>query len=400
MIQHTQIHLRLQLVSYDLSPHIVELLRVGKYELSHCDGFRARLFATNRRESLAVAIGDLEESLSHKNFNSITVSSSGERGKFRMRLEVSPNNVLWADTRKAGGASPKEELIRAGFESLQVRVARLGIKSYPTVLDCIVPLERPANGDSYQAALDWIVASFASANLGVACIGGADVLNGLTGEAWSSLANSLDRAPGGADQNRGKFDRWHDIMICPIPVGERLASLTNETIHVVQIPGVNPLAVACIPPGLEWRPFAEGTQDLFIPPASAQTEQTVVPGPSNYPIYSKREYEELNARGLVPRLNWDEVLHPIFNSKRGSILGIGVDEMIVLPMHKMIATQIEQQAAEALKQEGVTAKNIFDSYEQIYNRHFNSDYMRRVFDHLRGLQQISAHNKTASPSSQ
>jgi hypothetical protein len=384
MNQPTQFQLRLQLLSYDLSPQVLKLLRIGKYELSHRDGFRACLFAKNRRERLPVAVTDLED-LPDTKFNSITVSSSGERGRFRMMLEVSPNNALWADTRNAGGASPKEELIRAGFESLQVRVARLGIKNYPTVLDCFVSLEQPSNGDSYQAALDWTVASFVSAELGVACIGAADLLKGVAGETWSSIANSLDGAPGGADQNRGKFDRMHDIMVCPLSVGERVANyLTNEAVHIVQIKGAHPLALVCILPGAELRHDAERMPDFLVP----AIERPVVHGPSNYAIYSKREYKELDARGMVPRLNWDEVLHPIFDSEHGGVLGIEAEEMIVLPMHKMMANQIERQAAEALTQRDITTENIFDLYEQIYNQHFNSDYMHRVFDRLRGLRAV------------
>jgi len=310
-----------------------------------------------------------------------------------MKLEVSPNNLLWADTRKAGGASPKDELIRMGFESLQVRVARLGIKNYPTVLDCFIPFERPNNGDSYQSALDWTVASFEWASLGVASVGGVDVLHGITGETWSSFANSLDVAPGGSDQNQGKFDRLHDIMICPTPVGEKLARLLNDTVHAVPLAGANLLVAVGIPPGSDWRQHAtERVRDLLVPPMVAPLEGTTVPGPWNYPIYSRREYEELDTRGMVPRLSWDWVVHAAIKPELGKMLGIQADEMVVLPMQRMMATQIEQQVAEALKQEAITAENILEHYERIYNRHFNSDYIRRVFARLRDLQR---HNNTA-----
>src|SRR5206468_3547346 len=95
----------------------------------------------------------------------------------------------------------------------------------------------------------------------------------------------------------------------------------------------------------------------------------------------------------VPRVSWDEVVHPVLNEKYGRALGIEPPQMLVLVLHKSTAELIEREGKEVVERTGATGLDIFRCFEGVYCRYMNPDYIRRIFAHLRGMHTTASTSK-------
>ena len=260
------------------------------------------------------------------------------------------------------------------------RVSVLGIENYPSLLDFYMPTESEGltAREVLRNASDWLVASLQYAEIATEFMGAVDVLEGRAGEDWCSLANSLDCALGGVRRNLGKFEGFHDLMICPIEQAEQFGKHLGPDVRVRRITG-RQIAVVEVPTEQGWRNSAKGAvAHLFTAPPNQSDSGR---GPTTYAFYSKREYENLDRRGMVPRLTGDEVLHPVLDAKWSETLGIERDQMIVLPMHRMLAAQISRELGDLSRRESYPWP--LDECERIYCRYLHRDYVARIFKHLR-----------------
>jgi hypothetical protein len=378
--------LTLEILSYERTPVVLQMLGVARHSSCHERRLKARVFAINKFLSVKRRnIEDIEAYLSAKKFNICDVSSFRDNGGLQLRLSISPNHPHWADTRQAGGANLRVEAFRAGLESLQLRVALLGVKSYPTALTARVALDALADGQAlWRSAFVWVVESLRASRIETAYFGGADISPSMAGGLMSAMANNLDTARGGCDANKWKFDGVHDFMICPRSHAERLTRLVGGDAVVENVGGPSAVMVVWTPrrrrQQLEVLARADG---LLAAPRAALPE--AVPGPSIYPIHSLADYRDLDARGMVPRVAWDEVVHPLISGLYADALGVHPEATVVLPMHRLMARDIERDVARSIDAAAATPEEMIASFERLYRRYINPDYARRLFDHIRQL---------------
>ena len=369
--------LRLQLLAYDWSPRVIKLLRLAVPR--DVPSLRGRVYAFNRFHRLPRReTGPLDAYLVDRSFNFVEIKS--EDGSGESALYLSPNDPAWADTRRAAGTSLRRDAFRAGLESLQVRVALRGITSYPAVMLCSASVSYECGRVTRrEAASDWVVRSFQQAPLEFGCFGAADFFPRSGHAQQSSIAECLDRAPGGCDVHKWKFDGLHDVMICPLGQARELSRMLGPNATLTSVATApHPIGVVTLPPTVGWRlAAAERAAGMIAPPPERGVQPNATP--ANYRIYTRREYEELDARGAVPRLHWEDVVSPVLSERYTRLLHIPTDEVVVLVMPRVLARQIQAECERILGM----GDDILRAHERIYARYFDPEYTHRIFEQLR-----------------
>jgi hypothetical protein len=381
--------LRLQLLCYDNSALALRLLRIAQIQLCNEVCFVATVFSGNSRQRITMrSIEEIESSPAMRNFNTLQISvrTSG-RLQFAVSMEVSPNNSLWADTSAIHGMSTRDERERQNLESLQDRVTMLGITHYPTSLDCYFAI--PADlGVEENYPKQWLIKALIAGELNILCIGGADILCDSTGIRWSRMANELDIAEGGTQRNRGKFDAWHDFLVCDLPAARSMLGATDERMQIVPVvSGKESLAVIEVPPDADFRKQAKERLKVFF--ASFESKEVDAAARNRPKIHSRKEYLEAASKGTTMRLGSDEVLHSIISPQDAAGLELNFEDIPVIVMARALATIIEQERLGIGDPNHMGDADILWLYESIYSKYLNHEYAKSLFEFIRKLRSIN-----------